>query len=298
MTGPRPLHDALWHYACGFDALALLGRFQAAGQQPEPGIIRNFLGTRIEPLIHPAVLAPAAGTVEGLPLPGNWHADIAEWAAALLTVERAQGTYRIVELGCGWGCWMTNMGVAARARGLKVDLIGIEAEAQHLAAAHRTLALNGFGAGDYALTHGVAGPTPGHAIFPRAAPGQAGWGGAAVLDPAPADLAAARGRADLQVLDRVTLGQLSAGRPIDLLHIDIQGAEVDFVTGNLAQMKAHVRHVLIGTHSRVIEGALIGCLGAAGWTIEMERPAVMPFRNGAPSLEIDGVQLWKGPMAG
>ena len=86
----RPLHDALYHYACEFDALALLEAFHLQGQAAEPGIIRNFLGTRIEPLVCPPILTARAGMVEGLPIPGNWHADIAEWAAALRTVALAQ----------------------------------------------------------------------------------------------------------------------------------------------------------------------------------------------------------------
>jgi len=115
-TGPRPIHDALYNYSCEFDALDLLESFHVPGQVPEPGIIRNFLGTRIEPAVYPPVLEALAGSIEGLPVPGNWHADIAEWAAALRTVVLAEDRYRIVELGCGWGCWITNMGVAARAR--------------------------------------------------------------------------------------------------------------------------------------------------------------------------------------
>ena len=142
------------------------------------------------------------------------------------------------------------------------------------------------------------GPETLAAIFPRATPGQAGWGGKAIFDPTPEQVAAAHSQDDMQVLECVTLGQLSNDRPIDLLHIDIQGAEVDFVVGNMDQMNRYVRHVLIGTHSRVIEGALIGHLEAAGWQIEMERPAIMPVRGGRQSLAIDGVQLWKGRMVG
>lgn len=293
MQGPRPLHDALWHYYASFDGMAILHRFHVQDQAAEPGIIRNFLGTRITPEVFPAALAAQAGTVEGLPVPGNWHADIAEWAAALLTVTRAQGEYRIVELGCGWGCWMVNMGVAARARGLKLDLIGVEGEAQHLQNARATLELNGFSEDMFALHHGLAAPAPGLAIFPLAAEGAANWGGEAVYDPSPEAVAAARGRSDVQVLQCMTLEQLSGGRPIDLLHIDIQGAEAEFVEGNLAQMNAHIRHVLIGTHSRIIEGALIEKLTAAGWHLEMERPAIMPLQGGRQALAIDGVQMWK-----
>lgn len=292
---PRPPHDALYNFVSAFDAGAVLHRFHRSGQEPEPGVIVNFLGTRITPAIHPSILAPLAGKVEGLPVPGNWHADIAEWAAALHAVERAQGTFRIVELGCGWGCWMTNTGVAARSIGLEVELIGVEGEAAHLKNAADTLALNGFGPGDFRLVHGVAAPKPGVAIFPRAGAGQTSWGGEALFDPDPAALAEAKGRDDLQVLDCFTIPQLAGDKPVDLLHIDIQGAEAVFVEGNFDAISTHVRRVLIGTHSRAIEGRLTDQFLHHGWRLEMERTAIVTLQDGKPALYIDGVQMWANP---
>ena len=82
-----------------------------------PGYVTNFLGVRIDPAFAPEALAGKAGTVEPVPIPANWHADIAEWAAALRAVELAGDTFRMIELGCGWGCWMNNTGAAARRAG-------------------------------------------------------------------------------------------------------------------------------------------------------------------------------------
>jgi FkbM family methyltransferase len=299
---PRPLHDALYHYACEFDALALLEAFHVAGQTAEPGIIRNFLGTGIEPLVCPPILTTRAGMVEGLPIPGNWHADIAEWAAALRSVDlaatRGQTTYRIIEAGCGWGCWITNMGVAARARGLAVDLIGIEGDAYHLTSAAKTLVLNGFEVGQFSLHHGVAGPRPGKAIFPVHATDGANWGAEPVFYPDPPILAAATHRKDVQILDCMTLTDLAHGQPVDLLHIDIQGAEVDFIRGNFDAITAHVKRVLIGTHSRVIEGQLCDWFARHGWRMEMDRAVIATLADGKPITQIDGVQLWANPVVG
>lgn len=298
----RPMHDALFNLSCEFDAEALLDSFHLHGQEPEPGIIRNFLGTRIEPLVFPPVLSTMTGIVEGRPWPGNWHADIAEWAAALRTValaaERRQECYRIIELGCGWGCWITNMGVAARARGLRVDLIGIEGDRYHLQSAASTLRLNGFTADQYALHHGVAGPRPGKAIFPVHAEDGANWGAEPVFYPGPEVLAAAAARKDVQILECRTLADLGRGLPVDLLHIDIQGAEYDYIAGNFDGIAAHVKRVLIGTHSREIEGRLCGHFLGKGWRMEMERPAIAPILNGRPEIRIDGVQMWANPQLG
>jgi FkbM family methyltransferase len=293
----RPLHDALFHYYCEFDAEALLQRHHAVDQIAEPGIIRNFLGTRIEPAVYPTILAAKGGTVEPIPNPGNWHADIAEWASALRSVEKAQDTYRIIELGCGWGCWITNMGVAARGRGLEVDLVGIEGDLHHLENARRTLALNGFGPDAFRLYHGVAAARPGKAIFPRPGAGQSHFGAAPVFDPGRAALRAAATSPDVQVVDCLTLDTLAKGKPVDLLHIDIQGGEADFVEGNTGAMARLVRRVLIGTHSREIEGRLCGHFLKLGWRLEMERPAIAPVSAGRPVIRIDGVQLWANPAS-
>jgi FkbM family methyltransferase len=296
------IHAALYAYSCEFDAEGVMASFHVQDQTPEPGIIRNFLGMRIEPYVYPQVLTKMSGQIEAMPRPGNWHADIAEWASALRSVvlaqEQGQAIYRIIEAGCGWGCWITNMGVAARARGLAVDLIGIEGDAYHLQSAAKTLALNGFEPGQFSLHHGVAGPRPGKAIFPVHATDGANWGAEPVFYPDPLILAAATHRKDVQILDCMTLTDLAHGQPVDLLHIDIQGAEVDFIRGNFDAITAHVKRVLIGTHSRVIEGQLCDWFARHGWRMEMDRAVIATLADGRPVTQIDGVQLWASPMLG
>jgi hypothetical protein len=34
----------------------------------------------------------------------------------------------MIELGCGWGCWMNNAGVAARSTDRRVHVIGVEGD--------------------------------------------------------------------------------------------------------------------------------------------------------------------------
>jgi len=285
------IQRALFCYYCEFDAEGLIEAFSVPDQQPEEGIIKNFLSTRIQPSVFPSVLQARAGTVEPNPNPGNWHADIAEWAAALRTVRQAKETYRVVELGCGWGCWMTNMGVAARSQGLEIDLIGVEADRYHLSSAEETLRLNGFSTSQFTLHHGVAGPRSGKAAFPIHENEGSHWGGKPIFDPTPDQLA----QKDIQVLDSLTLEDMSRGRPIDLLHIDIQGGEYKYVLGSAEMIAKQVRRVLIGTHSRTIEGSLFSHFLKSGWRLEMERPAIAPPVKGRPKTRVDGVQMWANP---
>lgn len=291
---PGPL-DVLYHYYCEFDAAAVIAAHRRTDLQPDPAVAINFIGLKVPPEIHPPVLRARTGMVEAPPNPGNWHADIAEWAAALRTVDLARDTYRIIELGCGWGCWIANMGLVARTRGLKVQLIGVEGDAEHLVNATRVMTLNGFDESEFQLHNAIAGPRLGKAIFPLARAGVTDWNREALFYPDAETLAAAKEDPTVQVLDCLTLEALSDDKVIDLLHIDIQGAETDYVRGNMASLDRLVRRVLIGTHSRIIEGALMAHFLAAGWLLEMERPVIAPLRGGRPVVGIDGVQLWSNP---
>ncbi|WP_299031763.1 FkbM family methyltransferase [uncultured Sulfitobacter sp.] len=291
----RPAIESLYHYSCAFNAINVIKLAWKRDQTPTPGVVTNFIGARIPTQVHPDKLDALAGTVEGPPNPGNWHADIAEWAAALRAVRQAKDTFRIVELGCGWGCWLTNTGVAARDAGLKVDLIGVEGNAHHLDNARTTLALNGFDETDFTLFHGIAGPRTGHAVFPSPDAENTVWNGEAMFYPPPAVLELAKADPDVQVLDCYPLDELAQGKRIDLLHIDIQGAEREYVLGNFPDIKRHVARILIGTHSRAIEGHLTAHFLAAGWRMETDRPVYAPIHGGRPTLAIDGVQMWANP---
>lgn len=291
----RPDIESLYHYNCEFDAVNVIARFWKRDAESHPDFATNFLGTRIPPKVHPPKLEAMRGRVEAPPNPGNWHADIAEWAAALRSVRQSTDVFRIIELGCGWGCWLTNTGVAARSIGRRVDLIGVEGNHLHLENANDTLHLNGFTSSDFTLFHGIAGARLGKALFPTSNAQDSKWDGQAIFYPDAQTLAEAKDDHTLQVLDCFPLAQLSAGNRVDLLHIDIQGAETDYVVGNLDEMKTYVARVLIGTHGRSIEGKLIDIFQQAGWQMEMERPALTPIRAGRPRNTIDGVQMWANP---
>ena len=90
---------AFFHYHTVFDAIGTIQRHAVDGVQATPGYFTNFLGVKIDPKFVPAALADRAGEVEGTPIPANWHADIAEFAAVLRAVELSKKHFTIVELG-------------------------------------------------------------------------------------------------------------------------------------------------------------------------------------------------------
>ncbi|MBD0272218.1 MAG: FkbM family methyltransferase [Acetobacteraceae bacterium] len=260
---------------------------------PRPGHLTNFLGVAIDPKFFPTILDGRAGQVEGIPIPANWHADIAEWGAALRAVDLARGTFTVVELGCGWGCWLNNTGAAARRAGLDVRLIGVEGDEGHIGFAHEACATNGFAASQVELHRGVAAASPGIALFPRQDKAGTTWGSEPVFGATEAQRRKAVRTGAYDEVPMVALGELA--RPharIDLLHVDIQGGEADLVAGTLDLLRAKVAYLLVGTHSRAIEERLRDVLLRTGWRLEIERPAILGPRG---VLVVDGVQGWRNP---
>ena len=80
---------------------------------------------------------------------------------------------------------------------------------------------------------------------------------------------------------------------IDLLHIDIQGGEADLIRDCVPLLNEKVAYIVVGTHSREIEGQILATLRAAGWALEIERPAILSLANGIPRVTVDGVQGWR-----
>lgn len=284
------------NYESTFDAIEVMKRHARNDLSPLPGRQTNFLGVKIDPRFFPGILDNAAGTVEGIPIPANWHADIAEWAAALRAVDLARDTFRVIELGCGWGCWLINTGTAARSAGLSVEMIGVEGDQGHVEFAHQAMEDNDFSDKEYRVIHGIAAAQNGKALFPVVENSGATWGSEPVLDASAAQIAEAEKTGGYAVLDTFPISEIADGRPVDLLHIDIQGGEADFVKSSMDDLLKYVRYVVIGTHSRAIEGRLMESMLSAGWYLEMERAAIIGIADGRPAVTVDGVQGWRNPQ--
>lgn len=288
------MKSPFWHYNTSFDAEDVIKRYAVDSPPAQEGMVVNFLGVAVDPKIFPPILREKAGTVEPVPLPSNWHADIAEWGAALRSVDLSGARFTMIELGCGWGCWMNNMGAAARSTGREVHVIGVEGDVGHVEFAHEALARNGFAEDQWTIVNGIAAGEEGVALFPKQDHAGGSWG----LEPVfgateqQRDEAVASGKFD--ILPMVSLARIAADHErIDLVHIDIQGGEVDVVEACLDTLNDKVAYLVIGTHSRQIEGRLFDLLGDAGWLLEMERPAILSLPPEGPLTRVDGLQGWR-----
>src|SRR5262245_56005278 len=108
----RAVRAILWRYASRFAPASpsdedTIRRFPAHSGPGSPGFVTDFLGcrTRVSSVKSAAALD---GTVEGYPIPNNFHALACEWAASLRPVLDAasRGRLVVVEVGAGWGPWL------------------------------------------------------------------------------------------------------------------------------------------------------------------------------------------------
>jgi hypothetical protein len=285
-----------FHYNAAFDPIAVMERHAVSGLAPTPGFLTNFLGVLIDPKFFPSILSERAGQVEPIPIPANWHADIAEWGAALRAVDLAKRNFTMIELGCGWGCWMNNTGLAAKRAGLSTHLIGVEADEGHIRFARESCAINGFGYQNITLHRGIAAATGGVALFPRQQHAGMDWGLEPIMGATSVQQAEALQSGRYDVLPMISLADIARDHArIDLLHVDIQGGEAELIPRCIQSLNEKVAYLLIGTHSREIEGGLFHCLRGAGWHLELERPAILSLKDGVPTVTVDGVQAWRNP---
>jgi FkbM family methyltransferase len=288
-------HDSpFFHYNCNFDAQQVMRAHAVSDLQPSHKYLTNFLGVLIDPKFFPEILQGKEGEVEPIPIPANWHADIAEWAGALRAVDLSRKTFTVVELGCGWGCWLNNTGVAARRLGREIRLIGIEGDSGHIQFAREACTANGFLESQVTLFHGIASAKDGTALFPTQQQSGKNWGLEPIFNPSLLEVARAKLSGKFEQLPMISLERASShSSRIDLLHIDIQGSEANLIRDCLGFLNNKVAYVVVGTHSREIEGEIFACMRGAGWKLEIERPAILSLPNGVPQISVDGVQGWR-----
>lgn len=276
------------------DAEDIIKRHAISGLQPKPGYVVNFLGVLTEPSIYPPMLTGLVGQVESPPIPANWHADMAEWAAVLRAVDLAGPQFRIIELGCAWGCWMCSAGKAALRTGRDVHLIGVEGDDKFVALAEKQMAVNGFVPAQYTIHRGIAAAVDGTALFPRQADGAVGFGSAPVFNASRELQEAATASGSHDVLDMIALDRIMEPYDrIDLLHIDIQGGEAELIDKAFPAIAEKVAYVFVGTHSRQIEGQIFDKMLSGGFVLEIERAAILSLTEATPVVLYDGVQAWR-----
>lgn len=279
--------------------LAVLEQFQVYTGGGTPGFFTNFLGVKVRTAFT-AGLIPFDGAFQGYPMPiGGLQGETAEFIGTLRSVLDARDRFAILECGAGYGPWMAITTAAARQRGIQeVHLHGIEGDAGHVEFISQHLSDNGIDLSTCDIIHGAVGAEAGVAHWAVVDNPDRVYGGRPMGDGAVDYLGVEQTR--LVKIDVYSIVDLLMKEPEwDLVHIDIQGGEAEVCRAGIRTMNERVRRVVLGTHSRALDGELMSIFSEAKWSLENEKPTIFQWREGAETLEsltrVDGIQVWRNP---
>ncbi len=250
----------------------------------------------------------------GLPIPTDmYRSEAEEYVGLALSVLNDRPHYRVVEIGAGWAPWAVAGIVVARHLGKTAFGIAVEADATRAGWAMQHAADNDIDAvliegtcaeiRDQVKTHSKTKEL----LVIRAAcwfeeatlrfPVLDGMdmGGAVTPERQPAT--DYRGAPVTHVdVSTVRLATLLGNEPTDLLHVDLQGRELDVLNPDLNSIDEQVRFLSVGTHDRLIEGQLQHTLLQRKWSLLLDNPCAGRFEGVRPSLAgftvLDGHQLY------
>ena len=282
-----------FRYAASFDPIDTILQFENHRRKTIPGYLVNFMGVGFPHSSLPLVNPPDQ---EALPIPANWHTDLAELGSALHVVSQCVDTFTMLELGSGIGVWSNICGRAAKMRGLKVMLLGIEGDKHYVELAEKTLIANCFEKNECRMLHGIVANQGNVALFRKNQSSQIDWGGEPIFDYEGVVFEEAKKSGKYENVPVRSLDTLmGTSERIDLLHVDIQGGEETLFINNENLLNKKVKSILIGTHTREIEGNLFKYFDDLGWSLLAERPLIGSIEKGRLKTDVDGVQYWRNP---
>lgn len=281
----------------------LINEFQIRAPQPSPDFYTYFTGSKFRK--EPREISPRLGLLSDLDLDEknvtfvDLHTapeqDHFEFIPVFEALESAGTTFRMVDLGAGYGLWCIHAAHLARRKGIPFHLTMVEAEPRHMRLLRQALVDNDIdesccdlyeAAVESGETHVLVGgeksipflvrqPTGADASSATPWFGQSTMVGARMLcrDAAKTgemyfdrDVYATKdgwGFIYQPVIDLKTILERS-GR-VDLLIMDIQGSELAVTEKNIKNISRCVSRVSIGTHGADMEEGLRDIFREAGW---------------------------------
>ena len=239
-----------------------------------------------------------------MPVPCDYHAEAAEWIGLLKTVQSAGERWAGMELGAGFGPWIVAGANAARLKGISdIRLCAVEADAQHFESLRQHLQDNGFAPDAHRLFQAAVGAAAGTAFWPVTEDPREDWGSRPMPDHASGTSATdhlGRTWSKTVPVRILAMSDLLQAEPTwNMIHIDVQGHEVEICRSCIEELNRRVHWLIVGTHSRKLDGDMIELMRSAGWVLENEKPSKFHFLPEAPTLEamthVDGVQVWRNP---
>ena len=219
-----------------------------------------------------------------------------EWIALLTSIAHARGRFCMAELGAGWGRWIASAAVLCRQRKIECSFIGVEAEPSRFELMKMVLRDNGVNPDDHDLLQAAVAERNGEVLLTGLEAARDLYGHKTIR----ADEVTMYQNAPGYEIRRVPAYSLETicvhHEYVDLIDIDVQGAEYDSLAPAFDVLDWKVGMVHIGTHSRKIERSLKSVFRAHGWLNAFSYPchSETETRFGRVTF-VDGVQTWVNP---
>jgi FkbM family methyltransferase len=217
-----------------------------------------------------------------------------EWVDLVHAVMAAQERFVMVELGAGYGRWAVRAARLVEALNpMPCTLVAVEAEPTHFQWLLEHFRDNDL---DPDRHHLVCAPVARSRDAVNFLVGQAAtcYGQAIVAAPVPREDGLVP-----QSMPAVTLADiLDPHERVDLIDLDIQGAELDVLGAAIDLLDERVKRLQIGTHGLEIEAGLRRLFQDHGWGIEQDFACgskVYVPKLGRDLDVGDGVQTWVNP---
>jgi FkbM family methyltransferase len=285
------------------DALAAscLERVNLFSGSPPPGWIVDRLGIRTQWKFvdghWPHTAEQVSQMWQQVPAPEVNGLEYYEWVDLVHAVVGARERFVMVELGAGYGRWAVRAARLLEALNpMPCTLVAVEAEPTHFEWLLEHFRDNGL---DPTRHHLVCAPVARSREAVNFLVGQAascyGQEIVAAHDPRDDGLEA-------RSMPAVTLADILEPHPrVDLIDLDIQGAELEVLSATIDLLDARVKRLQIGTHGRNIERGLRQLFQDHGWQIEHDFSwgSKLFVPKVGRELEVeDGVQTWINPRLG
>jgi FkbM family methyltransferase len=277
-----------------FSDSEVVERFASFSGPGKPGYVTDHLGG-ITRTSFVSVLPQFDGQVWPSPLVSEKLFPISEWIGTLRSVAEADPAkpFVMMEFGAGWGPWCVSSFMACKQRGITdAHVTAVEASHHHAAFARQNFIDNSLPAKTSHVIEGAVGASDGYVEFPELDDPSVDYGGSVGDTPM-------ANRPKPTKLVRVTAYSINTLLKnvdyVNLIHIDVQGAEAAAVAAGLDSLNKKAHRLVIGTHGREIEHQLLDTLSKAGWLLEYDLACTYSINAGKFSLHADGCQLWRNP---